>query len=130
VVALAVPPGHDLMADEAWGPGTGEAWLFHVESIPVRVRQRLALLAPWYRPARGFAGEPEREGDSAGPCWRNHCEHCDAPLDDHDLHCEPGGAFAPAVTLAVAGAVLRIVRWDVDEPLEVVAGGYGEDPSA
>jgi hypothetical protein len=58
----------------------------------------------------------------------HHCEHCDAPFDDHDLHCEPEGAFGALVSDRVAAA--RILRWDVGEAIEIVAGGCGDDLSA
>lgn len=128
VVAIAVPPEHAVFAGDAWEPGSCGVRLFHVESIPVAVRQRLELLAPWYRLSgpRG-AGNAEDAGDVAGRCWSNHCEHCDAPLDDHDLHCEPDGVFAPALWATDTGAEIRILRWEVREPLEVVAGGSGDE---
>jgi len=128
VVAIAVPAAHEVCAGDAWELGSLGARLFYVEAVPDSARQRLELLAPWYRPASGLRLTADGSADPAGACWLNHCEHCAAPFDDHDLHCEPGGAFAALPSEAVDEP--RILRWEVDEPLEVVAAGCGEDPSA
>ncbi len=130
VVAIAVPAAHEVFAGDTWEPGSSGVRLFYVESIPASVRQRLALLAPWYRSSEprvvAFAKDPR---DLAGRGWGNHCEHCDAPLEDHDLHCEPDGAFAAALTAVGASAETRVLRWEIRAPLEVVAGGAGDDPA-
>ncbi len=128
VVALAVPAAHEVFAGDGWEPGSSGVRLFYVESLPASVRQRLELLTPWYR----FSLPPvvataEDAGDFSKRGWGNHCEHCDAPLDDHDLHCEPDTAFAAALTGVGASAETRVLRWEIREPLEVVAGGAGDD---
>ena len=131
VVAIAVPAAHEVFAGDAWEPGSAGLRLFYVESIPASVRQRLALLAPWYRLSLPpVVATAEDAGDFSKRCWGNHCEHCDAPLEDHDLHCEPDGAFTPALVGADSGAARRVLRWEIREPLEVVAGGAGDDAAA
>ncbi len=45
-------------------------------------------------------------------------------LDDHDLFCEPEGAFLP--TSQAQAAAIQLVR--IDEPLEAAAAGYACDP--
>jgi hypothetical protein len=131
VVAIAVPAAHEVFAGDAWEPGSSGVRLFYVESLPASVRQRLALLAPWYRSSEPRVVAVAKDTrDLAERGWGNHCEHCDAPLDDHDLHCEPDGAFTPALSGADSGAAMRVLRWEIREPLEVVAGGAGDDPAA
>ncbi len=110
VIALALP------ADR---PETVGVTLYYVEDLPESVRSRVQALAPWYRRAAAAA-----EAAPAASCWANHCEHCDALQDDHELHCEPGGAFMPA---SAAEAAL-LTSWDVAEPFSAVAGGCSHDP--
>ncbi len=45
-------------------------------------------------------------------------------LDDHDLFCEPEGAFLP--TSHARAAAIQLLR--IDEPLEAAAAGYACDP--
>ncbi len=105
VVALVVP---------ADGPETMSVCLHYVEHIPESVQSRVQALAPWFRL-------------SAGSYWANHCEHCDTLQDEHELHCEPGGAFMPAPESPAAEA-LRLTAWDVAEPFAAIAGGCSYDP--
>jgi hypothetical protein len=105
VVALVVP---------AEGRETMSVCLHYVEHIPEAVQSRVRALAPWFRL-------------SAGAYWANHCEHCDTLQDEHELHCEPGGAFMPAPESPGAEA-LRLTAWDVAEPFAAIAGGCSYDP--
>jgi hypothetical protein len=45
-------------------------------------------------------------------------------LDDHELHCEPEGAFQPSSAADAA----RILLFQISEPLEAAAGGYAIEP--
>ena len=114
VVALLVPQRHTVASDQGWGIAAGRAWLFHVNETSAAVLVRLAVISPWYRPATGGTGR----------VFVNHCEHCASPLDDHDLHCEPGGAFQPSSEAEAAGVSL----WHIDEPLDVDASGLAHEP--
>jgi hypothetical protein len=122
VVALALPSGHetresdsDTAASSEWQPMDGQAMLFYVDGLNDPVRQRLGSLYPTYHLA---ANQATRHS-----YWSNHCEHCDSPLDDHELHCEPG-VFSPSDE--VEATQIQLLR--VDEALEAAAAGYAFQP--
>jgi len=50
---------------------------------------------------------------------------CGALLEDHDLYCEPDGAFLPMSGDITADFELT---W-IAEPIEAAAGGYSCDPA-
>ena len=96
LIALALPPGHESLTlewsvdgDESIGhvwEGIGaSALLFYVEHLPEDLQRRL----------EEFSGNYHLAGSdyTRGPYWANHCGSCGAAIDDHDLFCEPGGAF-------------------------------------
>jgi hypothetical protein len=114
VVALIVPQPHYILAERDWELVAGRASLFFVSGVSSSVSRRLASVCPWYRQAI----------DGPQACLTNHCEHCACPLEDHDLHCEPGGSFQPR-----NDAEARAVNvWDVDEVLDADASGFGHEP--
>jgi hypothetical protein len=121
VFALAVPAVHRwLHADEdaavpTWQDAVGPAVLFRIEGLAPAVRQRLRLLAPGYRPARG-------QSPAASP-WLNHCDRCREPLDEDELHGEPEGAFMPTDPAAARAIESKVVH----QPLQASAGGYVPD---
>jgi hypothetical protein len=131
LVALMLPPKHEVLSideeeaptgdDASIGDGVWEsvprhAFLFYIEFLPDEVRQHLQFLAPMYR----FAASPATQGFQ----WANHCGHCGAFQEDHDLFCEPEGAFSPVSPAAAA----RIELLPVPEALAVSAAGYAIDP--
>jgi len=133
LVALMLLPQHEIlsMSEDSDGESTcGErsiqvdtwesvprhAFLFFVESLPHEVRHRLQVIAPMYR----FAVSPATQGSY----WANHCAHCGAFQEDHDLFCEPEGAFLPASPDAAARLEFVLIQ----EPLEIAAAGYAIDP--
>jgi hypothetical protein len=127
ILAIALSAEHETLeidADEcggepaadAWQPATLGAVLFFVSYLPEAVRLRLQRLSPSFR--RG------RSQESDGAYWMNHCEHCGAVQDDHDLHCEPEGAFTPAS----AESARQIELLEVREPLAASAAGYAFEP--
>jgi hypothetical protein len=123
VVAIALPPNHSVQVDEvqdeeAWQPVAPGVWLFYVEELPDAAHQQLQALASGYR---------QVSDEAAGLAhWANHCEHCDARQDEHDLHCEPGGAFVGWwANTEAALSWLGLV-----EPIEVQAGGYTYEPES
>ncbi len=129
LVALAVPPDHEVLVDSAWERSAQGAWLFYVEDLSESVQATVREFAPWYRLAPSEA--------RVAAYWMNHCEHCGAPQEDHELHCEPGGAFlpthafVPAVDGAAAGAAAgtaTIERLDVPRRFAATAGGYALEP--
>ncbi len=115
VAALALPINHEACEDgedgqdSTWATVAACALLFDVVQVSPLVEAHLRRLAPGFRQ------------DSA---WRNHCEHCNAPIDDHDLHCEPGESFVPLSE--TQGAQISLI--EIPEPLEVWASGYSLDP--
>ena len=131
VLALALPRGHEnlamdadadtdaeggVLAPEVWDAALCNAFLFYVAYLPEAVQRRLREFSSLYRFARSAA--------TLGSYWANHCESCGSMLDDHDLFCEPEGAFLP--TSHARAAAIQLVH--IDEPLEAAAAGYACDP--
>jgi hypothetical protein len=129
LLALALPQEHETLDedaqddDEGCAEGSPEAWqragvnafLFYVEHLPDKVRDRLNQLSRFFRPAHSAA--------LLNTHWANHCEHCGRPLDDHELHCEPGAFMASS---EAAAATIELVR--IAEPFAAVAAGYAMEP--
>jgi hypothetical protein len=137
--ALVVPPGHealelddeaqDAAGDEAqnetqnealavdiWCAATHHAFLFYIEFLPAVIQDRLKQFTQSYR--------LEFSDAAHGPYWANHCERCGSLLDDHELFCEPEGAFLPT-SESSAGAIHLLA---LDEAFEAAAGGYAHEP--
>lgn len=111
VSALAVPPSHETW-DLEWQHANAWACLFYVNQLPAGVQARLAGASRCFR-LMGTEG-------TWNSYWANHCEHCGAWFTDHDLHCEPGGAFVPETRTAAALIKLELL----DERFEAMAAGY------
>jgi len=127
LLALAVPPEHEALAmdtdaeseeaaQDTWEVASCNAFLFYIGYLPDAVRRRLSEFSPSYRVARSAAAQ--------GSYWANHCERCGSLFDDHDLFCEPEGAFLP--TNDASAAAIRL-QW-INEPIEAAAAGYACDP--
>jgi hypothetical protein len=127
LLALALPPSHETLHVDADGDGeelcvdvwqvaSVNAFIFYVEHLPETVVSRLGHLSQFYRFAHSAA--------AMNSYWANHCEHCAALLDDHELHCEPDGAFMPT-NEADASAIELLL---IEEPLEAAAAGYAYEP--
>lgn len=123
LLALSVPSDHETLElpEDSEGAGIWQraganALLFFVQELPDSVQRRLCELSQSFRPGHGPA--------PLNSYWANHCEHCRAFIDDHELHCEPGGAFTPASEQAAAD--LRLLP--IPEPFEAVAAGYSLEP--
>ena len=129
LLALAMPHDHetldgDTQAEADGGDAVSDPWqraavnamLFYVERLRDDVRDRLNRISPFFRLAHSAA--------PLNSYWANHCEHCDTLLDDHELHCEPDGAFMPC-SEAEAGNILLL---HIDEPFEAVAAGCALEP--
>lgn len=129
VVALMLPPGHETRSmndagdpiaegpvhgGDAWDGAACHAFLFYIEFLPDAVQHRLQALAPMYRLAPG----------AQGSYWANHCERCGGIQEDHDLFCEPEGAFLP-----ISPAAASIIEFlPINMILEAAAAGYAVDP--
>ena len=129
LLALAVPDDHETLdedtqaaadgggpAADAWHPANAHAFLFYVVSLPDGVRGRLNQLSRFFRLAHSAV--------TSSSYWANHCEHCGTLLGDHELHCEPDGAFMPSSEAAAANIHILKIR----EPFQAVAAGYALEP--
>jgi len=122
ILALALPADHETLDTEtndgsdAWYPAGANAFLFYVAYLPEAVQRRLFQVSPTFRPAHSEA--------TANSYWANHCEHCDSRLADHELHCEPDGAFTPCSETEAAGIELL----QIEEPFEAAAAGCTLEP--
>jgi hypothetical protein len=146
LVAIAVPPGHETLDvdDDAssegsdsetlhrehpaadWSVADHNAFLFYVDFLPAAVQERINQYQPAYRPldADAAAAPATAAGGGSDSYWANHCEKCACQLDDHELFCEPEGAFLP--TSESTAAAIHLVL--VDEPFETSAAGYSYEP--
>jgi hypothetical protein len=122
LLALAMPEDHETLdMDAQAGPGAWQranlnALLFYVESLPKDVQTRLTQLSREFRLEHSTATQSSY--------WANHCQHCGSLLDDHDLHCEPDGAFMASGE----DAARNIQLLEIHEPFEAVAAGYSFEP--
>jgi hypothetical protein len=122
LLALAIPRDHETLdfdeeADAgAWQRASMNALLFYVERLPDDVQIRLTQLSQQFR--------SDHSAVTSSTYWANHCEHCGALLDDHELHCEPEGAFMASSEIA-AGNIQLI---EIHEPFEAAAAGYSFEP--
>lgn len=139
LLALALPHGHEtLEADaapdgtardgsasdetpgvhdaEAWQRAGGSAFVFYVQQLPQAVQDRLTQLSRFFRLSFSEA--------TLNSYWANHCEHCGTLLGDHELHCEPDGAFMPSSEAEAAN--IRLLH--IAEPFAAVTAGYALEP--
>jgi hypothetical protein len=129
LLALAVPAAHDTLDEDAqgdagrdspaldaWLPAHACAFLFYVGCLPDSVQGQLNRLSKFFRLARSEA--------TSSSYWANHCAHCGTLLGDHELHCEPDGAFMPSNEAAAADIQLLQIR----EPFQAAAAGYAFEP--
>ena len=130
LLALAMPRIHETLdidasdgagdggelAQDKWQCAGANAFLFYVERLSADVQRRMQELSTHFRLARSAATQ--------SIYWANHCEHCGALLGDHELHCEPDGAFAPSSEAAAANVELL----HINAPLQAAASGYALEP--
>ena len=129
VLALAMPHDHETLdgdtrtdadcgdhASEAWQRADVNAMLFYVERLSEVVQDRLNRISQFFRLAHSAS--------TLNSYWANHCERCGTLLGDHELHCEPEGAFMPSSEAAAANIQLQ----QIQEPFEAVAAGYEFEP--
>jgi len=114
VLALALPAPHEILIEDEWQPADVGAFLFYLTELPEEVRHLLQTFS-FFRLSC--------VDDASDPCWANHCEHCDAPVSDDELHCEPGG-FMPGH----ADEAQTISLIEVRQAFRAVAAGYAVDP--
>jgi len=118
LLALAVPRDHETLEFDgeedagAWQRANMNALLFYVERLPEDVKTRLAQLSGQFR--------QEHSAATLSTHWANHCQHCGALIEDHELHCEPEGAFMASSEIAAGNIQLL----QIYEPFAAVAAGY------
>ena len=115
VLALALPPEHEISTDDEWQRIDANAFIFYVASLP-RAVSRLVL-------ERSADFHQTCSGDPAESHWANHCSHCAKVFSDDELHCEPGG-FMPGDALEAQAISLTYVQ----QAFSAFASGYAPDP--
>ncbi|HEX3602595.1 MAG TPA: hypothetical protein VHU43_00790 [Steroidobacteraceae bacterium] len=115
VLALALPPNHEMVVDGRWQTAGANAFLFYIADLPRAVSRRLTGLSPGFRLA---SGEGQRNS-----YWANHCKNCGRMFSDDGLHCEPGG-FMPTQGEEAEAIQLSHVR----QGFSAIAAGYALDP--
>lgn len=108
--------GRDESAPDDWQRANLNAFIFYVQHLPNDVQARLSQLSQSFRLAYSAATQ--------NSYWANHCEHCGTLLGDHELYCEPDGAFMPSNEAAASGIQLL----QIPEPFEAAAAGYAFEP--
>jgi hypothetical protein len=116
VLALAVPPRHEILTEDEWQSVDANAFLFYVTELPRGVRRQLSQISGAFRLAQ--------EADAANRYWTNHCEHCERSFSDEELHCEPGGFMPSHVDEAQTISLIAIPR-----AFRAVAAGHAPDPA-
>src|ERR1700722_2763946 len=111
-VADTKADGRDQPAPDEWQSANADAFLFYVDYLADGVRDRLKQISPCFRVGYSAA--------TLNSYWANHCEHCGKLLDDHELHCEPEGAFMPSSESAAAAIQMSAIQ----APFEAAAAGY------
>jgi hypothetical protein len=109
-------PEHGESTPSMWQRADANAFLFHIERLRNEVQHLLHELSQSFRVAHSPA--------THSSYWVNHCAHCNALMGDHELHCEPDGAFAPSNEAAAANIELL----EISEPFEAVVAGYALEP--
>ena len=124
VYAFALPAGYESLTVDDDSPdderGTWEvpglpAVLSYVEYLSETVVNRILVMTPHYR--------IDRDGETGGTFWMNHCEHCGGQMIEEALHGEPEGAFG-----ATPQEGPEAIQWhEVREPFEAWAGAESHD---
>lgn len=115
VLALGLPPDHEMLVEGEWQKVDANAFVFHLTELPDAVSRLLLEHSAGCHPICG--------ADAAQPHWANHCPHCAAVFGDEELHCEPGG-FMPDS----ASEAQEISLWRVPQSFSAFAAGYSLDP--
>jgi hypothetical protein len=117
VYCLGLAAGHERHLEDQWVSVETGALLFYVEYLNAEVALVVRELSPQYR--LDYSTTINRD------YWVNHCQHCGVLQEDHDLHCEPDGAFLPSTRQAVEQILAVAIR----EPLSAHAGGFSDELS-
>ena len=119
VYAFALPASYesltvddDLPDDQSgtWEVSGLAAVLSYVDYVPEAVANRIRAMTPHYR--------IDRDVETGGSFWMNHCEQCGVQMMEEALHGEPDGAFG---VMPEEGP--EAIQWhEVCEPFEAWAG--------
>jgi hypothetical protein len=115
VLAIALPPDHEMLVDDEWEQVDASAFIFYVGSLPEVVSALLVERSPEFRQTHAV-NPPES-------FWANHCPHCEAVFSDDQLHCEPGGFMPTSVSEAQAVSLSHI-----QHEFSALAAGYALEP--
>jgi hypothetical protein len=115
VLAIALPPDHEMLVDGEWEQVDASAFIFYVGSLPEAVGALLFERCPEFQPTH--ADNPPES------FWANHCPHCEAVFSDDQLHCEPGGFMPTSVPEAQAISLSHI-----QHEFSALAAGYALEP--
>lgn len=120
VFAFALPKDYESLVvydetpeDE---PGTWESpkvptILSYVEHLPETVAAQVRAKTPNYR--------LDLHDESSQNLWINYCEHCEAPMEEEELHGDLDGPFG---SMASEEGAVAIKLFQVQEPFRASAG--------
>jgi hypothetical protein len=123
VFTFALPAGYESRSvdddtpDDEFGPWETQetaAVLSYIEYLSDAVANRIRAMTPHYR--LGL------DSQSNETWWRNHCEHCEAQMEEEEL-LEFDGPFGMMPTEGLEAIQVRRFR----EPFEGWAGGESHD---
>jgi hypothetical protein len=124
VFGFSLPAGYESLYVDDDAPdqdsGTWEASgiaavLSYVEYLPETIANRIRSMTQHYR--------LDLLSDADGAFWVNHCEHCGAPMEEEELHGDPGRPFGPMPDEGLEAIRLHQVR----EPFAAWAGRESHD---
>ena len=124
VFAFALPAGYESLSayddtpdDEegSWEACVLAGVLSYVEYLPESVAQRVGGMTSHYR--------LDLDAPSGEHFWTNHCQHCEAPIEEQDLHGEYDRQFGPMPSEGLEAIRVHEVR----EPFEAWAGRESND---
>jgi hypothetical protein len=126
--AIVLPKGHEIRLESgglasggveasSWEIVGSAAMLFYVDEISAGAKDWLKSIAPNF--GRNFCRS------TGNHYWTSICEHCGHLMEDHNLHCEPGGAFLPRSD----GVLEQIHSVEIPVAFSASAVGYTNDPA-
>ncbi len=115
VLALVVPPNHEMLVEGEWQRVDANAFIFHIAALPDAISRHLFECCAQFHQVGG--------NGPAGSNWANHCPQCAGVFSDDELHCEPGG-FMPSDPLEARA----ISMTHVQQAFSALVAGYAPEP--
>ena len=118
VHGFILPAGHETLfvgdepGDDVWEAADEPTLLCYIDYLAPPVVARIGARTDRYRIAYSRLTRSFH--------WMNHCEHCGAPLGDHETYCEPGHGF---LVFTVEEAK-RVSLSPIAEPFAANCGSY------